>query len=97
MQVASTDLLEVSFTPQEEYEAKKFLNSNCTYALLQNYKIQRIRQLATQRFDDPEKDATNQRERAYWIGQLDLLESICDDFLQAEPPVVNPSTQQPQS
>jgi hypothetical protein len=80
-----SELLETEFTPQEKSMAMQFQHKELSIAYLQNHRVGIFRQLAMQEFEDPESDGKNQRVRAYWKGQLDLLEALIQSALNPEP------------
>lgn len=82
-----SEFLETVFEPMEEYQAKTFQSRDLTIAYLQNSKVSILRNLATQEFSDPSKDAENQRARAYMKGQLDIIQALIDEALAAQPPI----------
>jgi hypothetical protein len=80
-----SDLLETQFTPQELNTAQQLQNRDLSIALLQNTKVEIVRRLAFQQFEDPAQDEKEQRVRAYWKGQLDLLEQLIQTALNPTP------------
>lgn len=85
------DLTEILMTEEELFQAKTFASSGLALAMLQNTKVQIVRRLAYQELEDPLKDVERIRERAYLKGQLDLLDTLCTEAINAQAPV--PSTQ----
>jgi hypothetical protein len=88
-----SDLLETELTPQEINQAQQFQQKDLTLAYLQNSKVMIFRQLASQEFTDPVKDGENQRVRAYWKGQLDILEQLISGALNPTPVPLEQSSQ----
>ena len=90
-----SELLEVVFTSQEKNTAMQLMDKNLSIMYLTNTKINILRQLAEQEFDDPETDAKNQRVRAYLKGQYDLLTALIQGALEPEPVEVDTSAGNP--
>lgn len=90
-----SDLLEVELTPEELNRAMQLCDTALSQVYLQNLRVGIFRLLATQEFTDPLKDAENQRVRAYWKGQLDILGTLVDGILNPTPvPMEQKSPQQ---
>lgn len=85
MMKTDSELLETELTPVEENLAMQMMDKNLSYAYLQNSRVNIFRILASQEFDKPEEDHKNQRIRAYYKGQLDLLETLCYGILNPTP------------
>ncbi len=91
----ASNLIEVEFTHDELNRAMQMCDTNLSHMYLQNLRVALVRQLAMQEFTDPNKDGENQRERAYWKGQLDILDTLIDGIHNPTPvPINNPVSPQ---
>lgn len=89
-----SDLLETLLTPQEVNTAMQFMDKSLSICYLQNSRIAIFRQLAEQQFSNPAEDAEQQRVRAYFKGQYDLLGTLLEGAINPTPIPVGDS--QPQ-
>lgn len=91
----ASDLIEVTFLPEELNRAMQLCDSGLSQMYLQNSRVDIVRKLALQEFSKPAEDAENQRVRAYLKGQLDLLDALIEGILNPTPvPLENPQSPQ---
>lgn len=91
----ASDLIEVTFLPEELNRAMQLCDSALSQMYLQNSRVDIVRKLALQEFSKPADDAENQRVRAYLKGQLDLLDALIEGILNPTPvPLENPQSPQ---
>lgn len=91
----ASDLIEVTFLPEELNRAMQLCDSGLSQMYLQNSRVDIVRKLALQEFSKPAEDAENQRVRAYLKGQLDLLDALIEGILNPTPvPLENPTSPQ---
>lgn len=81
----SSDLLEVEFSSQELYGAQTLSNTNLAINLLQNTRVDLIRQLATFTFDDDANTQKELRAHAYLRGKLDMLDELINQAFNPTP------------
>jgi len=93
----ASDLLEVTFTPEEKAIAMQLMDKTLSQLYLQNTRVQIFRQIASLTYKPEERDRSI-LEHASLMGQIEILDTLIEGLLNPEQPPVNPatSTQHPQ-
>lgn len=88
----SSDLIEVTFTPQELNKAMQLCDSNLSLAYLQKLRVAIFRQIVSLRFTPDEQEASIAEHR-YHTGRLDFVDELIRGILNPEPVPVNNGNQ----
>lgn len=92
-----SDLLETTFTPEEQNQAMQLMDKGLSLAYLQNSRVQIFRELVSLTFDDSERDTNTIRAHAYLRGKLDVLDQLITGALEPTPVPINPENAQQSS